>query len=87
MTTDLGIGSEFVPMIAHSIREQLCQARLNFDEALQAPLTVPRPLRDETYASQWAPEVHILTEEELGKLLKEKERSSRYFSLVILVYM
>ena len=30
---DMGLGGEFISTVAHAVREQLCFARLNFDEA------------------------------------------------------
>ena len=79
MTSELGISSEFVPMIAHSIREQVAIARLNFEEATPAPIIKTRPLRLDVLQESWGPELRIMTEEELEKIFKEQERSSRYF--------
>ena len=73
----MGISGEFIPMIAHAIREQLCQARLNFDEAIQAPPMRDRPMRMDSQPESWGPEVRLLTGDELEKVSKEKERSSR----------
>jgi SNF5 / SMARCB1 / INI1 len=33
LCADLGIAGEFVPFIAHAIRDQVCNARLNIDDA------------------------------------------------------
>lgn len=76
------MSGEFVPMIAHTIREQICLARLQFEDALQAPHLETRPLRYEPMTDAWGPEIKLLDEEELGRIAKEKERESRYlFSL------
>jgi len=77
MAADLGISSEFVPMISHSIREQVAIARLNFEEAVPAPIIKTRPLRLDVLQESWGPEIRIMTQDELEKIVKEQERSSR----------
>lgn len=74
---DLGVGGEFIPSIAHAIREQTCFARINFEQALGAPELMENPLRPELAQDDWEPELRQLTGEEVEKTLKEKERSSR----------
>jgi hypothetical protein len=77
MTADLGISSEFNPMISQSIREQVAIARLNYEEATPAPIIKTRPLRLDVLQESWGPEIRIMTEDELEKIVKEQERSSR----------
>jgi hypothetical protein len=77
LTSDLGVGGEFVPIIAHAIREQVCFARLNYDEADQPPNFRKRPLRVDGMEEEWEPEVRVLDEEEMERIFKEKERSTR----------
>lgn len=77
MCADLGIGGEFIPTIAHAIREQVCHARLNYDDAIGAPELLERPLRPSQVEDEWEPEVRVLTELEIEKIMKEKERSTR----------
>ncbi len=76
LCADLGLGGVYAPTIAHSIREQVCQARLNFDEASLPPDLKLRPFRTEN-VHEWEPEIRELDEEELMQLLKEQERNSR----------
>jgi hypothetical protein len=64
-------------MIAYSIREQVCQARLNFDDLNQPPKWRIRPFRPDTALEVWGPEVKMLTEGEMEKIFKEKERITR----------
>ncbi len=77
MSTELGLSSEFIPTIAHAIREQVIHARINFEDAEQAPLFKDRPLRLTDTGDIWGPEVRVLSTDELDKISREKERSSR----------
>ena len=63
-------------MIAHAIREQVCYARLNFDEAIKSRDLDPIPLRTEDQES-WQPVLEEVDEEELERRLKEQERTNR----------
>lgn len=79
LAADLGIGGEFVPMIAHEIHEQLFrfkQDRLldrGFD---REPLFSGfRPTED---GENWCPALETLTAEEYEKLLEANDRSIRY---------
>ncbi|KAJ3180198.1 Snf5- protein 1 [Gaertneriomyces sp. JEL0708] len=74
---DLGVGGEFVPTIAHAIREQVCLARLNWDDAIPAPSMRGRPFRPESMDDDWEPELRELTEQELDRIAREKERQTR----------
>ena len=75
--SDLGIGGEFVPLVSHSIREQVVLARLNFHEAEVPPMWRQRPFRREEDEDEWEPELRLLSEEEVKEMLKEQDRSSR----------
>ncbi|KAJ3087349.1 Snf5- protein 1 [Quaeritorhiza haematococci] len=77
LCSDLGIGGEFIAHIAHSIREQVYLARLNFDEADPAPDFRTRPFRPEHAEEDWEPELRELSEQEIERIMKEKERSTR----------
>lgn len=77
LCSDMGIGGEFIPAISYSIREQVCQARLNWDDAEPAPQLTSRPLRTDLQQEVWEPEVRELTEEEIDRIVREKERQSR----------
>ncbi|KAJ3363091.1 Snf5- protein 1 [Kappamyces sp. JEL0680] len=76
LVADLGLGGEFVPLVATSIREQVVLARLNFDDAMQAPL-YSRYLRDEDDSFAWEPTVRFLSEQEIAEIAREDERESR----------
>ncbi|KAJ3019630.1 Snf5- protein 1 [Thoreauomyces humboldtii] len=78
LAADLGVGGEFVPVIAHAVREQVCFARMNWDDATPAPPVRGRPFRGENVEDEWEPELRELTEAELERNAREKERSTRY---------
>jgi hypothetical protein len=75
MVTELGIGGEFVPMIAHSIREQVVQARMNFHESMAAP-DYSTPIREDE-DEEWEPDLKLLDDEQILQLLKEEDRNNR----------
>lgn len=77
LCSDLGIAGEFIPAIAFSIREQVCQARINLEDAESAPGIRSRPIRMESHEEMWSPDIRELTEEEIDKIIREKERNSR----------
>jgi hypothetical protein len=52
-------------------------ARLNYEDATGAPQLLKVPVRPEGVEDDWEPEFKELTEEELERIAKEKERSSR----------
>ncbi len=74
---DLGIGGEFVSIIAHSIREQVCYARLNFDEAPKSHALDEPPIRVPDTDIDWNPIVEELSEQEIEQRIKEQERAAR----------
>ncbi|KAI8803562.1 hypothetical protein BJ742DRAFT_497500 [Cladochytrium replicatum] len=78
MAADLGLGGEFVPAIAHSIREQVCNARLHFDDA---PIAHEEgrywPFRQDVGDHEWEPELRELSEAELDRITKERDRNAR----------
>ncbi|KAI8928976.1 hypothetical protein BC831DRAFT_433950 [Entophlyctis helioformis] len=77
LSADLGVGGEFVPMIAHAIREQVLTARLNSYQAIQPARWRVRPFRNEDLESAWQPDLRILTDEEIDRMAKEEDRNSR----------
>ncbi|KAI8825934.1 uncharacterized protein EV422DRAFT_146468 [Fimicolochytrium jonesii] len=77
LASDLGVGGEFVPVIAHAIREQVCFARMNYNDATPAPPLRGRPFRAENVEDEWEPELRELTEEDIERIVKEKERNTR----------
>jgi hypothetical protein len=77
LCSELGAGGEFVPMVAHSIREQVVMARLNYAEADTPALWTKRPLRDDMEEDDFQPDLRLLTDEEIQHMLKEQDRNSR----------
>ncbi|KAK3835368.1 MAG: putative SWI/SNF-related matrix-associated actin-dependent regulator of chromatin subfamily B member 1, partial [Linnemannia elongata] len=79
LAADLGIGGEFVTMIAHEIHEQLYRFKQDrlLDRGFEAePLYSGfRHLED---AEAWAPALETLTAEEYERVLEDRERSVRY---------
>jgi hypothetical protein len=75
LCNDIGVSGEFIPTIAHSIREQLVLARLNFDEANVTKELIVYREEDE---SDWEPSVKFLNEEEKEQMLKEDDRNYRF---------
>ncbi|KAJ3283622.1 hypothetical protein HK104_010293 [Borealophlyctis nickersoniae] len=76
--SELGVGGEFVPVIAHAIREQVCLARNSFHDATQAPPVPSRPFRALQHEDVWEPELKELTEQEMERIFKEKDRNTRF---------
>lgn len=76
LCADLGMGGEFVSIIAHSIREQLYYARLNFDEAPKVQTLHLPPISDQD-RTDFAPFTERLSEEDLEARFKEQERTAR----------
>ncbi|CAM0142929.1 unnamed protein product [Umbelopsis sp. WA50703] len=81
LASDLGIGGEFVAIIAHAIREQLYRHKKQLvDEyGFEGEImdTLPTGFRNMDEAEGWAPQMDILSNEELEKTLIAQERSIR----------
>ncbi|KAF9365109.1 Chromatin structure remodeling complex protein sfh1 [Mortierella sp. NVP85] len=79
LAADLGIGGEFVSMIAHEIHEQLFRFKQDrlLDRGFESePLfTGFRPIDE---GDNWSPALETLTSEEYEKILEDKERSIRF---------
>ncbi len=90
---DLGLGTEFVVPIAHSIREQILEfqknassERNNFYYGNYSRQPNKRTVVDEnnyireifTDTSEWDPDVKHINEEEIKKYEKKEERKYRY---------
>ena len=91
----MGVAGEFIPMIAHGIREQVCLAVipllillaikvgvsnnliLSYEEAEQAYDVRPRPFRSKVSEEDFEPEVRLLDDDDIDKLFKERDRSTR----------
>ncbi|KAF9951485.1 Chromatin structure remodeling complex protein sfh1 [Mortierella alpina] len=78
LAADLGIGGEFVSMIAHEIHEQLY--RFKQDRLLDRGFE-PEPLfsgfRPTLEGEEWCPALETLNAEEYEKILEDRERSIR----------
>ncbi|CAG8520111.1 13777_t:CDS:2 [Acaulospora morrowiae] len=79
LVSDLGIGGEFVSVIAHSIHEQLLKHKKEIkpddsDNEREPLKTVFRSFED---AEEWCPVLEILTSEELEKIRLDQERDIR----------
>lgn len=79
LAADLGVGGEFVSIIAHEIHEQLY--RFKQDRLLDRgfdlePLYSGFRFNDE--GESWCPALETLTAEEYEKILEDRERMVRY---------
>ncbi|KAJ3203939.1 Chromatin structure remodeling complex protein sfh1, partial [Dinochytrium kinnereticum] len=71
LAADLGVGGEFAPLIAHTIREQVCEARQ--DPTGFAP-KFRRALRALRQEGEFGPRIRELSGAEVGRIRKERER-------------
>ncbi|KAK4522773.1 hypothetical protein GAYE_PCTG30G0663 [Galdieria yellowstonensis] len=75
---DLGLTQEFVPAIAHAIREQLQElAEHPYTRCLQGSVAASGIYRKPETLSQWQPSVEILTDDQLEKLERRETRDAR----------
>lgn len=77
LCADLGLGGEFIPAIAYSIRGQLAwhQRTYAFSES---PLPVVEcPYRNQSEAEQWGPFLETLTDAEMEKKIRDQDRNTR----------
>lgn len=77
LCADLGLGGEFVPAIAYSIRGQLAwhQRTYAFSES---PLPIVEcPFRNQSDAEQWGPFLETLTDAEMEKKIRDQDRNTR----------
>ncbi|CAK5085344.1 unnamed protein product [Meloidogyne enterolobii] len=77
LSSELGLGGEFVAAIAYSIRGQLSwnQRTYAFSES---PLpTVECPFRNPSDAEQWGPFLETLTSAEIEKKMRDQDRNTR----------
>ena len=81
LCADLGLGGEFVSIIAFSIREQLFYARLNFDVAPKLEELPNPPLRGED-ADSWLPSLETLSDGEMERRMREQDRAARYHTSI-----
>uniref|UniRef100_A0A915I7Z8 SWI/SNF-related matrix-associated actin-dependent regulator of chromatin subfamily B member 1 n=1 Tax=Romanomermis culicivorax TaxID=13658 RepID=A0A915I7Z8_ROMCU len=77
LCADLGLGGEFIPAIAYSIRGQLAwhQRTYAFSES---PLPdIECPFRNQGDAEQWGPFLETLTDAEMEKKIRDQDRNTR----------
>ncbi|KAJ8661483.1 hypothetical protein O0I10_002749 [Lichtheimia ornata] len=80
LAAEVGLGGEYVCIIAHAIREQLYRHKRQWvDESLMEELAEPLAtgFRSIESAETWAPQMELLSNEELEKLLIAQERNMR----------
>ncbi|KAI9275592.1 hypothetical protein BDA99DRAFT_191053 [Phascolomyces articulosus] len=80
LAAEAGLGGEYVSIIAHAIREQLYRHKRQWvDESLSEELAEPlvNGFRNIEDAESWAPQMEVLSNEELEKLLIAQERNMR----------
>ncbi|GES78045.1 SWI/SNF-related matrix-associated actin-dependent regulator of chromatin subfamily B member 1 isoform X3 [Rhizophagus clarus] len=79
LASDLGIGGEFVTLIAHSIHEQLLKHKkeIKSDDSDNEHEPLKSVFRNIEDVDEWCPVLEILTEEELEKIRLDKERDIR----------
>ncbi|CAG8544182.1 4033_t:CDS:10, partial [Diversispora eburnea] len=79
LASDLGIGGEFVSMIAHSIHEQILKYRkeMKLDDSDNEREPLKSIFRSYESAEEWCPVLEILTNEELEKIRIDQERDIR----------
>ncbi|KAI9207841.1 uncharacterized protein BJ171DRAFT_578307 [Polychytrium aggregatum] len=78
LASDLGLGGEFVTIIAHSIHEQLQQTRMSFlEQSFRSSPSLLRVIRDDKDADEWTPYIDVLTPDEIERNLILAERTSR----------
>ncbi|KRX62364.1 SWI/SNF-related matrix-associated actin-dependent regulator of chromatin subfamily B member 1 [Trichinella nativa] len=75
--SELGLGGEFVPIIAYSIRGQLAwhQRTYAFSES-QLPI-IENPYRTPSEAEQWSLILETLTDAEMEKKIRDQDRNTR----------
>ena len=78
MTSELGLGSEFVSSIAYTIREQIyMNRRMKMNNKAPYRESFNVAIRESFQAIEWQPSLERLTDLELEKLIQDKERNAR----------
>ncbi|CAJ0644767.1 3058_t:CDS:2 [Entrophospora sp. SA101] len=79
LAADLGIGGEFVTIIAHSIHEQLLKHKkdIRFFDSDNEQERITSAFRSIEDSEEWCPVLEILTTDELEKIRMDKERDIR----------
>ncbi|KAL3896661.1 MAG: hypothetical protein SGCHY_003927 [Lobulomycetales sp.] len=78
VAADLGVGNEYAVRIASSIREQICLARMNYEDSMiSSGVSAGNVYRTIGELSEWEPETFDLSPEEMERIAKEKDRETR----------
>ncbi|ORZ25066.1 hypothetical protein BCR42DRAFT_362993 [Absidia repens] len=81
LAAELGVGGEYVTIISHAIREQLYRHKRQMVDDYVTDGGITEPLssayRNLETANAWTPQMEILSNEELEKLLIAQERNIR----------
>ncbi|RIB02947.1 hypothetical protein C2G38_2049666 [Gigaspora rosea] len=79
LVADLGIGGEFVTMIAHSIHEQILKYKkdIKSDDSDNESAPLKSVFRAYEDADEWSPVLNLLSNEELEKIRLDQERDIR----------
>ncbi|KAI8968586.1 hypothetical protein BDF20DRAFT_897180 [Mycotypha africana] len=81
LAAELGLGGEYIGIIAHGIRDQLFQHRKKIVEEFEGldrrEERIETAFRKVSDASKWAPKLEVLSNDELEKLLIAQERNIR----------
>ncbi|TPX42437.1 hypothetical protein SeMB42_g05122 [Synchytrium endobioticum] len=74
LVADVGLGGEFVSIVAHSIRDQIHKYRVSqISDEGEGAEPLDTILRDDREVAEWEPVVHLLNEENLDKITKDRE--------------
>ncbi|KAI9478490.1 MAG: hypothetical protein EXX96DRAFT_249878 [Benjaminiella poitrasii] len=81
LTSELGVGGEYVSIISHAIREQIFKLKKQYAEEVMIEGEI-REILDNGFrfieeASEWQPHLDALSNNELEKLLVSQERNIR----------
>lgn len=77
LCSDLGVGGEFIPAIAYSIRGQISWHQRTYAYS-ESPLpTVECPFRTPAESETWSPFLETLTDAEMEKKIRDQDRNTR----------
>ena len=78
LCTEMGLGTEYAPAVAHAVRDQLNNlAEFEDKRARRAVVDVQNVLRGPEEAGQWEPRVECLSVEDQQRLERKEKREAR----------
>ncbi|VDN53888.1 unnamed protein product [Dracunculus medinensis] len=77
LAAELGLGGEFVPAIAYSIRGQLSWNQRTYAYSESPLATVDCPFRNPADVDAWGPFLETLTDAEIEKKMRDQDRNTR----------